>query len=507
MTTENEVIYKAQGNGASDNMVHVTRADRFTSFNLDDHAVPTGREEDWRFTPMRRFRHLFDVATFAADDAPLRVSAPEGVLVTSAQRGDETIGSVLAPSDRTAAVAWNGFNEATVVTIPRNAVIDEPVMITVDSVEGAADAILNQTVEIDAHDAAQLTVVSVQEWADSTTHASHHRIAVGRDTQLRHIVVTLGGDLVRINAETDYRAPGGNITMLGLYFVDAGQHLEHRVFVDHSQPNCYSRVTYKGALQGKDAHSVWIGDCLIREAADGTDTYELNRNLVLTEGAKADSVPNLEIENGEIAGAGHASATGRFDDEQLFYLMSRGISEADARRLVVRGFFAELIEQIGVPAVQDHLMASIEAELRIFVDHSQPKTYSRVTYKGALQGNDAHSVWVGDVLIQEAADGTDTYELNRNLVLTEGAKADSVPNLEIENGEIEGAGHASATGRFDDEQLFYLMSRGISEMDARRLVVRGFFAELIDQIGVPAVQEHLMASIEAELERASAAQA
>ena len=151
--------------------------------------------------------------------------------------------------------------------------------------------------------------------------------------------------------------------MLGLYFVDSGQHLEHRVFVDHSQPNCYSRVTYKGALQGKDAHSVWIGDCLIREAADGTDTYELNRNLVLSEGAKADSVPNLEIENGEIIGAGHASATGRFDDEQLFYLMSRGIAEADARRLVVRGFFAELIEQIGVPQVQEHLMNAIEKEL------------------------------------------------------------------------------------------------------------------------------------------------
>lgn len=387
MTTENEVIYKAQGNGASDNMVHVTRADRFTSFNLEDHPVPTGREEDWRFTPMRRFRHLFDVATFAAGDVPLNVSAPEGVLVTTAKRGDEAIGTVLAPSDRTAAVAWNGFEEATVITIPRNVVIEEPVMITIDSVDGAhnqhlmiraeelssgtviinhtgsADAILNQTIEIDAQDSAHLTVVSVQEWADTTTHASNHRIAVGRDTQLRHIVVTLGGDMVRINAETDYRAPGGNLTMLGLYFVDAGEHYEHRIFVDHSQPKTFSRVTYKGALQGDDAHSVWVGDVLIQEAADGTDTYELNRNLVLTEAAKADSVPNLEIENGEIEGAGHASATGRFDDEQLFYLMSRGISEMDARRLVVRGFFAELIDQIGVPAVQEHLMASIEAEL------------------------------------------------------------------------------------------------------------------------------------------------
>ena len=194
-------------------------------------------------------------------------------------------------------------------------------------------------------------------------HASNHRLALGKDTRLTHIVVTFGGDLVRICSDTDFRAPGGELNMLGLYFVDGGQHLEHRVFVDHSQPHCFSRVTYKGALQGADAHSVWIGDCLIRENADDTDTYELNRNLVLTEGATADSVPNLEIENGEIKGAGHASATGRFDDEQLFYLMSRGISETDARRLVVRGFFAELINQIGVPEVHEHLMESVETEL------------------------------------------------------------------------------------------------------------------------------------------------
>ena len=100
-----------------------------------------------------------------------------------------------------------------------------------------------------------------------------------------------------------------------------------------------------------------------------------------------------------------------------------------------------------------------------------------------------------------SSEGTDTYELNRNLVLTDGARADSVPNLEIETGEIEGAGHASATGRFDDEQLFYLMSRGIPEVDARRLVVRGFFAELIEEIGVESVEERLLLSIEAELEK------
>ena len=122
-------------------------------------------------------------------------------------------------------------------------------------------------------------------------------------------------------------------------------------------------MLYKGALQGKDAHTVWVGDVLIRKEAEGTDSYEANRNLVLTDGARADSVPNLEIETGLIEGAGHASTTGRFDDQHLFYLMSRGIDEKTARRLVVRGFLNEIIQKIGVEELQTRLNETVEAEL------------------------------------------------------------------------------------------------------------------------------------------------
>ena len=386
MTTATAMA-KPHTHGPNEKGGHASRADRPLSFDLEAIPVPRGREEDWRFTPIRRIERLFDPASYAEGDAPVTVEAPKGVIVEKAGRGDERLGTVLAPGDRTAVVAWNTFTESTVITVPKGSVLAEPIRLNVDALEGtwpqhirvevgelaeatiillhraSPEAALNQTIELNAADASKVTFVSIQEWDDTSLHASNHRLALGKDTKLTHIVVTFCGDLVRICSDTDFRGTGGELTMLGLYFVDGGQHLEHRVFVDHSQPNCYSRVTYKGALQGEDAHSVWIGDCLIRETADGTDTYELNRNLVLTEGAKADSVPNLEIENGEIAGAGHASATGRFDDEQLFYLMSRGISEMDARRLVVRGFFAELINQIGVPEVIDHLMESVEAEL------------------------------------------------------------------------------------------------------------------------------------------------
>jgi len=216
-------------------------------------------------------------------------------------------------------------------------------------------------------DAAQATVVTVQDWDDDAVHAGQHDIVVGRDASVRHVAVSFGGSLVRLTTNVSYAGPGGRAELLGVYFADAGQHLEHRLFVDHAQPHCTSDVTYRGALQGQDAHAVWVGDVLIRSSAEGTSTYEQNRNLVLTEGARVDSIPNLEIETGEIEGAGHASTTGRFDDEQLFYLQARGIPEAEARRLVVFGFFTELINRIGVAGLQERLVAAVERELSVAV--------------------------------------------------------------------------------------------------------------------------------------------
>jgi Fe-S cluster assembly protein SufD len=282
--------------------------------------------------------------------------------------------------------AWAGTDEALYVGIPAEAELEEPVFVrltgtgvgranghtvidaarhsratVVISHEGSAQH--SAGVEIRVGDGAELTVVSLQEWDDDAIHLAQHDALVGRDARLRHIVVTLGGEIVRVSTNARYSGPGGSFEAMGVYFADAGQHQEHRLFVDHEVPHCRSNVEYKGALQGTNAHTVWVGDVLIRHEAEGTDTYELNRNLVLTDGARADSVPNLEIETGEIVGAGHASATGRFDDEALFYLQSRGIPADEARRLVVRGFFADVINQIGIPDVQDRLIARVEAEL------------------------------------------------------------------------------------------------------------------------------------------------
>jgi Fe-S cluster assembly protein SufD len=317
---------------------------------------------------------------FGADAIP-RVTA------VLAQRGDPRHDTAFEPVDRVSATAFASFEEALVVTVPPEA---EDITPTVISVRGdhASQAAFGHTiidvgvnaravvvldhqgsatyadnVEIVVGDGAGLTLVSVQDWADDAVHVSHHQATLGRDARLQHTTVTLGGNVVRVSPAVRYAGPGGDAELLGVYFADAGQHLEHRLFVDHAQPDCRSRVDYKGALQGELAHTVWIGDVLIRPEATGTDTYERNRNLLLTDGARADSVPNLEILTGEVVGAGHASASGRLEDHHLFYLMARGIPEDEARRLVVRGFFGELIAKIGVPELRDRITGAIEAEL------------------------------------------------------------------------------------------------------------------------------------------------
>ncbi|ALO66945.1 Fe-S cluster assembly protein SufD [Arthrobacter alpinus] len=369
-----------------------SRAGRLTSYNLADFPAITGREEEWRFTPLKRLRGLDRVGIKGVElngPAPLvEVSAPDGVTVETVGRDDARIGTAGIPEDRVAAAAWENFSEATIVTLPAEfagnadnvttltltgqgdapaashvVVIAKKFATGVVVLDHRGTAVLSENIEILVEDGANLTVVSIQDWDDDAVHASAQHLLVGRDAKIKHVVINLGGDLLRTTPAARYSGTGADVEMYGLYFADAGQHLEQRLFVDHSTKNCKSRVTYKGALQGDNAHAVWIGDVLIRKQAEGTDTYEMNRNLILTQGARADSVPNLEIETGMIEGAGHASATGRFDDEQLFYLQARGIEESVARRLVVRGFLNEVIQHIQVPALEERLRESVEREL------------------------------------------------------------------------------------------------------------------------------------------------
>jgi Fe-S cluster assembly protein SufD len=373
------------GTGKTHSEVLASRGERFTSYDPAAFPALTGREEDWRFTPLKRLRglHLGEVVADGTDKVELTL--PEGASAEQVGKDDPRAGKAGVPVDLVAARAYQAAEEVTVITVAKEAVLSEPLRVDVHAEGGTAFAhivfdikpfaqavivldhtgsgVRAATVDVLVGDSAKVTFVSVQDWDRDTVHLSQQNALLGRDASFKSVNVTFGGDLVRLVPQVKYAAPGGDAELLGVYFADDGQHLEQRLFVDHAVPNCRSRATYKGALQGADAHTVWIGDVLIRAAAEGTDTYELNRNLVLTDGARADSVPNLEIETGEIVGAGHASATGRFDDEQLFYLQARGIPEDEARRLVVRGFFADVVGQIGIPELEKRLMEKVEAEL------------------------------------------------------------------------------------------------------------------------------------------------
>jgi len=358
-----------------------------------DFAVPGGREEEWRFTPLRRLRGLHKDAPLTQSGVTVAVEAAPELLVEKVKKNADvertgvTAAGAFLPTDRVSARAYAAVTEATVITVPKDTAATAATYVRVTGTDataataghlvidvqpyGRATVVIDQrgsatyadNVEIHVGDGGDLIVVALADWAADTVQVSHHQATVGRDARLRHFAVTLGGSLVRLSPTVRYAGPGGDAELTGIAFADAGQHLEHRLFVDHDTPNCRSRVSYKGALDGEGARTVWIGDVLIRPEATGTDTYEYNRNLVLSDGAHADSVPNLEILTGEVTGAGHASASGRLDDEHTFYLMARGIPFEDARRLVIRGFFAELVAKIGIEELQDRIMAAIETEL------------------------------------------------------------------------------------------------------------------------------------------------
>jgi Fe-S cluster assembly protein SufD len=377
---------KAHSDGGWDDTSRVpvqTRSERFTSVDPAEFPAVTGLEVDWKLAPVSLVRPLIDGAL---DGSPYTYAAEEasGVTVEWVEPGDARVGSAGAPEDKASANAWSSVEKVLAITVSGET--SAPLNITRTQfgdgaraahtvitaapnsrghvvIANSGRANLVENLEVVVQEGANLTVVSLQEWDDDALHLASHFAQVGRNATLTHIVVSLGGRVVRVNPSAHLSGEGADGALYGLYFADSGQHLEQRVYLHHQAANTKGRVNYKGALQGEGARTVWVGDVLIGREASGTDSYEQNRNLVLTEGTRADSIPNLEIETGDIMGAGHASATGRFDDEQLFYLQARGITEAEARRLVVIGFLAEIVQKVDDPTLEQYLHGKIEAEL------------------------------------------------------------------------------------------------------------------------------------------------
>lgn len=360
-----------------------TRSERPKSTSVSDFEPISNRQEIWRYLPIERLNGLDQDVMQGLGEDSVSLELPAGWSASWAQTKDAVVGVAGQPEDRVTAAAWTNADQT--LTLTASGEIESPAFVRVNHDGGAAAlhlviqssthskatvvlehtgaGALAEVVEVVTGDESNLNLVSIQDLAATATLVSAQFMKPGRNAILQHTVVSLGGRLIRVTPSVALVNPGAEANLLGAYLAESGNYFEHRPYVDHTAERCVSNVTYKGALQGAGAHTVWVGDVLIRETAVGTNTYELNRNLLLTDGTRADSVPNLEIETGKIEGAGHASASGRFDDEQLFYLRARGLDAETAKKLVVRGFLNEVIQKIGVASAEERLMNAIDTQL------------------------------------------------------------------------------------------------------------------------------------------------
>lgn len=353
-----------------------TRSEHFASFLSADFPEVSTRQPEWRLSPIEAFSALL---SDDLDGGHYEASVTNATL--SWVPRDSTKDDSAAPEDLLGARAWEFTEDALEVTVSGEG--DHAVLTRdIDGlraghlvirfapnthrtlvIDNGGNGSLTENVVILVGEGSQAKVVHIGGWGNASVHNAAHTATISKSAHLDHIVISLTGAVQRVNPSFLLSGAGGGVYSAGAYFADRGRHIEHRVFVNHIAPNTLSDVLYKGALHGAGTRTVWVGDVLIGRDASGTKSYEANRNLVLSDGARADSIPNLEIETGEIEGAGHASATGRLDDDHLFYLQTRGISEAEARRLVALGFLLDVIGKIGIPELEEDLTQRITESL------------------------------------------------------------------------------------------------------------------------------------------------
>lgn len=371
------------------------REEALTSF--EQLPIPSQNTEEWRYTDLADFD--FDAFRPHAVTAELDAAdLPEGAIFTSlddaiARHPDlvEKALHDLVPHDRTKFTALHAaFRTGGVfVHVPRNVRVEVPLRATtlleadggaifphtlIVAEEGADLTFVERYVspdlaafsdaiaEIVVGPAARVRYVSLQDWGSGVQHLAVQRASVDRDATLNSLSVAFGASLSRTEVESELAAPGASSEMLGVYFTDDDQHYDHRSLQDHAGPNGTSDLLYKGALRDQSS-AVYSGLIRVRPGAQKTDAMQTNRNVVLSERAKADSIPNLEIEANDVK-CGHAASVGPVSDDEIFYLQSRGIPREEAERLIVKGFFQEVIDRIPLQDVRDAIDEAIEEELR-----------------------------------------------------------------------------------------------------------------------------------------------
>jgi Fe-S cluster assembly protein SufD len=216
-------------------------------------------------------------------------------------------------------------------------------------------------VELVADEGAKVHYVALQRWGAGVMHLTTDRLVAGRDSTITTLNLSLGSTVTRADIQCKLQKPGAHVDMLGLYIAEGDQHIDHETLQDHIAPHASSNLLFKGALRDR-GRSVFRGLIRVHEGAQRTDAYQTNRNLILSPDARADSLPNLEIAADDVR-CSHAATVGQLDEEEIFYLLSRGIPKKEAMRLVVFGFFAEVMDQFEMPEIKKALVRAIEAKL------------------------------------------------------------------------------------------------------------------------------------------------
>jgi len=375
--------------------------------------LPTTSEEAWRFTDLSGFDpdtfvrngHVQGSDPGASGEAIVAVESvavatvtETGIQIERAPDGitfeplttHERLGELVGGGEKFAAHNAAEWQHGLLVHVPKGVVVEQPLYVRVsntadrgalfwrllvvaeresrfsvieeyDSAVPELEGYSNAVVELFVEQAAKVEYVSVQNLSRSTWHFASHRARVGRDAELDWVTARFGSRSGKVRIENDLAGEGATSRVTGAYFADGDQHLDYDTFQEHIAPNTTSDFAFKGAL--RDAASVvWRGMIKVEKDAQRTNAYQENRNLLLSDKAHADSIPGLEIEANDVR-CTHGATIGQVDRDQLFYLMARGLSRGEAERLIVRGFFTDLLSRIELEPVREALGDALEARI------------------------------------------------------------------------------------------------------------------------------------------------
>jgi Fe-S cluster assembly protein SufD len=383
-------------------MKTLTREQAQTRF--EELPLPSTSDEHWRFTDLRGFDPNpapgtsapatstaaldLDVAGRAVvTEAGIEiVSAPEGITFEPLSR--DYVSKLIPDDDKFALENLARWEHGLLVHVPKGVTLDKPLYVQVTSnggslywrmvviaEEGARFSVIedlgsaapdtlaytNAVVELFVGAQSKIEYVSLQNLSQETWHFGRHKAWLERDSELDWVIGGFGSKRGKVWIENDLAGPGATSRVTGAYFADGDQHLDYDTFQEHIAPNTESDFAFKGALR-ENASAVWRGMIRVEEKAQKTNAYQENRNLLLSDTAHADSIPGLEIMANDVR-CTHGATLGRVNREELFYLMARGLSRAEAERLIVRGFFQDVLDRIELEPVREALGAALEARI------------------------------------------------------------------------------------------------------------------------------------------------